>query len=486
MKKPITSVAYILGAVSILALGACNLAPDFKMPDIKTPAAFKESQAVQPVEDGSWKLAAPQEEGRDTGAWWTIYNDAALTTLVTQAMSENPDLAASAARVEQARARAGIARADLFPSISANANAVRQQQSGTFFGGVKPDPITTYSAGGGVSYELDVFGRVRNRTGFARFLADAADYDYRAARLILQADVVQNYYALRALAREQAILEETLDLRRESVDLTQRRAEIGEVSELDTSQARAEFATTESELAGVKQRRANIEHGLATLTGLAPADFSISASAIEGVPPVVPAGLPSSLLERRPDIIAAQKDMAAANERIGISRAAFFPLINLTASGGLESDDLGDLFKWSSRTWALGPVAGTLLTVPVFQGGRLKSDLALSNAQFNESVSLYRSATLQAFREVEDQLSNLRHLRERLQSQRDAIDAANRAHDIAQARYDEGYISYLEYIDAQRVKLNAERGEAQVLGDYYIASAQLIRALGGGWETSGQ
>ncbi|NDE89729.1 MAG: efflux transporter outer membrane subunit [Alphaproteobacteria bacterium] len=339
-----------------------------------------------------------------------------------------------------------------------------------------------YTAQGIISYEVDLFGKNRAASNAAEFNAEGADAAYQAALLSLEADVAQAYYALRSLDREQEILNTTQKLREETRDLTRRSLKIGDVSELDVTRAESELAATKAEALGVSRRRAEAEHNLALLLGKPPAALTMDKHAIKGVPPMVPAGLPSELLERRPDIQAAQKRMAAANETIGVARAAFFPVLNLTAIGGFQSGQLGQLFDWSSRSWLLGPFFGTVATLPIFDAGRNFSNLALSKSEFQEAVATYRQNVLVAFREVEDQLSGLYYLKGQADAQAEAVRAARKAFSISKTRYENGYISYLEFIDAQRSLLAAERAEVQVLGGRYIATVQLIRALGGSWE----
>ncbi len=475
--------------VSSLLLASCSLAPDLVMPDTQTPPAFKEATKPlgkdEKIADGAWKSAnAGAVVG---GEWWTIFNDKQLDELIIEAKKQSPTLEAAAQRLAQARARAGVSESAIFPRLDIGAGPTIGQPSSISTGaphGTVPATQYRYKAQGVISYDLDLFGANRSASSAADLTALGEAANYQAAMLSLEADVAQAYYALRALDREQEILNTTQKLREETRDLTKRSLKIGDVSELDVTRAESELAATKAEALGVSRRRAEAEHNLALLLGKPPAALNMTKNAIKGVPPVVPAGLPSELLERRPDIQVAEKKMAAANESIGVARAAFFPVLNLTVSGGFESGQLGQLFDWSSRTWLLGPLVGTIATLPVFDAGKNFSNLALTKAQFQESVANYRQSVLVAFREVEDQLSGLRYLKGEADAQAENVRAARKAFSIAKTRYENGYISYLDFIDAQRSLLAAERAEVQVLGGRYVATVQLIRALGGSWSSS--
>jgi outer membrane protein, multidrug efflux system len=303
----------------------------------------------------------------------------------------------------------------------------------------------------------------------------------RSVQLTLQADVAQNYFNLRELDAEIDVFNQTVQLREQSLKLVQRRFDEGEIGELDVERARSELATARSDEMMVQRLRAASEHSLAVLLGQPPETFSMAANPLKPVDVKSPPGLPSDLLERRPDIAAAERSMAAANARIGVAKAAYFPSLSLTGSGGFESATLGDLFKWSSRAFLLGPLAGTALTVPVFDGGRRKGNLANARATFDEDAANYRQQVLVAFREVEDNLSELRILEDQISTQDVAVTASSRASDLSRRQYDEGAVNYLDVIDAQRSVLQARRQAVQLTGAQAVSTVNLIRALGGGW-----
>ena len=454
-----------------LTLAGCSLAPSLQQPAVETPSTFKQ---LTPEERGRWKTAQPAE-AQPRGEWWRAFGDPQLHALEVEAAAANQDLKAAAARVAQARALVGVANAERSPRVDAGFGPSRIKPSG--------EPATTVWRGLlTVSYEVDVFGRVADGVAAARSDFEALQAALRSVQLALQADVAQTYFAIRQADDELGLLRNTLGLREDSVRLLQRRFDLGEINELDLSRARTELATTRSDAIALERRRAQLEHALAVLLGKAPAAFGLDPAPLAGEMPAIPAGLPSSLLERRPDITAASRTMAAANARIGVAKAAFFPVLSLTAQGGYESGELSELFRWSSRTWALGPLFGTVLTVPIFDGGRNQANLERSYAVLEESVARYRQQVLVAFAEVEDSLVDVRTLDEQGQATREAVASASRALAIAQARYRAGATGYLDVIDAQRSLLLVQRLETQIRGARAASTVALIRALGGGWE----
>jgi len=341
-------------------------------------------------------------------------------------------------------------------------------------------PGSLYRAPLSASWEIDLFGRIAANAEAASRDADAAQAAYRSVDLVLLADIAQTWFALRETDAEIDLLRETVALRAENVRLLQARYDAGDIGEVDLARARAELAVTQSEAAGLERTRAALEHALAVLTGRAPGNVEIAAVplATDLVLPVVPPGLPSVLLERRPDVVAAQHAMLAANARIGVAKAAFFPALPLTGALGYESGELSNLFQWSTRTWLIGG----LLSMPIFDGGRNRANLERSEAALEQSVADYRSSVLRAFADVEDSLAGLRVLAVQAARQGEARAASERALQLADTRYRNGYTSYFEVIDAQRALLAAQRAETQIRGARASATVALIRALGGGWE----
>jgi multidrug efflux system outer membrane protein len=470
-------VAPLLAA---LLLTACA-APEFKQPQTDTPSAFKESQVVT-AEDGTrWKQAQDAER-QPRGEWWLAFGDPALNELIAEATRNNANLAVAAARVKQARAIAGIAEADRIPQIGVGVGAQRARASAQSLGvpsSTNIAPQTTYNASLTASYEVDLFGRVSSNVAAARGDAAQVEANYRSVLLSLQADVAQTYFRLRATDAELATVEQTVRLREESVKVTQRRFDLGDIGEFDLSRAKTELSTTRSEAIGLQRRRATTEHALAVLLGKPAAAYSAGNSPLldSALLPAIPTGLPSALLERRPDIAAAQKAMEASNARIGVARAAMFPALDITASGGGAAGHFSDVFKWSSRSWVLG----ALLSMPLIDGGRNSNNVKRSEAALEESVGTYRQTVLSAFAEVEDNLAGLRILGGQTAQIDDALVSARRSADLAQKLYDAGRSSYLDLLDAQRNLAAVERNAVQLRGDRAVTTVALIRSLGGDW-----
>ena len=392
-----------------------------------------------------------------------------LNALQEEAMAANQDLKAAASRVTQARALTQGARSGLFPTLDAGFGPTRERTSANV-SGLSPDGAaeasTVWRAQAGVSYEADLFGRVAGSVDAATAEAQRSDALFHSVLLALQADVAQQYFRIRWLDAEAELYSATVDLRGASLKLVEQRYAEGDIS---------------AETLGIARQRAEAEHGLAILLGRAPADFSLAPDPLVGVTTEIPAGLPSALLERRPDIAAAERAMAAANARIGVAKAAFFPRLNITGGFGYASSDLGDLLQWSSRTFLLGPLAGTMLSLPIFDGGRRQAELEGARARYEEDVARYRQTILQAFKEVEDSLSTLRILKAQRGVQAAAVDAADRAAQLSLIQYQEGSVSFLDVIDADRMVLQQKSALLQLDGERAHAVVDLIRAIGGGW-----
>jgi multidrug efflux system outer membrane protein len=470
-----------LTSLLVILLAGCSLIPEFEQPAVEIPARYKE---LDPAERGSWKEAQPAE-GSPRGEWWKIFGDPVLDELESQAIEANQNLKAAATRVVQARALLGIAESDRYPQISIGFGPTRQRPSAASRGlpdGADTRSVTIWRAPLSLSYEVDLFGRVASSVNAAENDLAATQATYRSVLLALQADVAQVYFNLRATDAELDVLRETVGTREENVRLLQRRFELGDIGEFDVARANTELSTARTDAIGLERQRAQLEHALAVLLGKAPASFGLAPAPLATDVPAVPAGLPSALLERRPDIAAAQRTMVAANARIGVARSAFFPSLVLTGSAGFESSDLGNLFEWSSRTWLLGPLFGTALSYTIFDGGRRQANLDGTLAVLEESVADYRQRVLVAFAEVEDNLAGLRVLRDQAEATRESLASTNRALKLADSRYRAGATSYLDVIDAQRSALAIQRLETQIKGARATSTVALIRALGGGWD----
>lgn len=481
MKHLLTRSSALLPLLMLLA--GCAVGPEYQRPQVDTPAAYKE--ALPAHEAGSWKTAQPAEEAL-RGEWWKLFGDPTLNALEAEAQQANHNLQAAAARLKQARALLGTARSGLFPTVDAGFGPTRQRPSPASQGladDASADTTTLWRAQVGVAYEADLFGRVASTVDAATADVQQSEALYRSVLLALQADVAEAYFQVRELDAGLQLYRQTVQLRSETLDLIQRRYDAGDISELDLARARSELESARAEALGFERRRATAEHALAVLLGKTPAEFSLPAQPLTRVSVSIPAGLPSALLERRPDIAAAERAMAAANARIGAAQAAFFPRLDITGAAGFESSELGNLFQWSSRTFLLGPLVGAALSLPIFDGGRRQAGLDRARAAYEEDVANYRQTVLNAFREVEDNLSNLRILSNQTQAQDAALQASQRAARISHVQYEEGSISYLDVIEADRTVLAQQRVSVQLDGERARSAVRLVRALGGGWDT---
>jgi multidrug efflux system outer membrane protein len=464
-----------LGLCALLLVSGCTVGPDYERPAAPATPAWKEA--------GPWKEAAPKD-AIGKGAWWELFGDPVLNDLQAKAEAANPDLKAAVARVGQARAIARLTESDFYPTISLNPSANRERYTENRT--VQPTTLAksytanTFQIPVDLSYEVDLWGRVRRTVEASTAAAEAAVASYETVRLTMHSDVASAYFALRAIDSDHVVLRKTLDLRRESLRLAQARLRLGAGNDLDVSRAETELTTTEAESIGMERRRAEVEHALAVLTGRTPSEVSIPEKPLDLQPPAIPAGMPSELLERRPDVAEAERRMAASNAEIGIATTAYYPSLNLTASFGFESRELKTLFDWQSRVWTLG--AG--LAAPLYQGGRVDADVARAKARYEESVAQYRSRLLVAFQEVEDGLSGLRILAEQAEAQSRAVLASRRTATLTTSRYNAGLVSYFEVVDAERTVLQNERQATLIQGQRLVASVFLIKALGGGWQDS--
>lgn len=478
----------LLSLMLTSALTACSLAPDFKVPETALPEGFNENGLPKNTAPQCHWHEAKSLSKEDRGLWWKIFDDPMLDELETKAFAANQDLAMAAARVREAHATAESYSPSWLPDFDINGNAVRAKSastSGVGFGqparGQKP--YTLYSAGGTLSYEVDLFNSVRDNYKAYLDDADAQESAYKSALLSLQADVATNYFTLRELDAERKLLQGTVKIREEAQRIMQHKFDVGEVGQQDLTRTMSELASAKAELLALDRQRATSEHAMAVLIGLLPENYHFAELPLVSTPPAIPPGLPSDLLLRRPDIAQAQSSMAAANYRIGVARAAFFPSISLTTTGGYQSTGLSNLLQWSNRTWALGQTAGSAITMPIFDSGRNLSRLDLAHAQYDEAVAAYRQQVLVAFRDVEDNLSAQRLLADQSEQQNQAASASQQTEDVIRKRYNQGDIDFFQVVDAQRDALASARAAVQLRGQRFIATVNLVRALGGGWDT---
>jgi outer membrane protein, multidrug efflux system len=470
------------------------------------PARYKNS----PADFGRWKLAVPNEAALG-GFWWLIFSDRTLNRLEAEALTNNQDLRTAVNRIDQAQAQVRLATADLLPNLGANGKFNNQRTSSTeaeqrgrlvgsasaLSGGSSAGPTFTGSNGPliveqplsttfdtyqhtiDLSWELDVFGRVRRNVQAAKANKESAEDDLLATQLSITSNLANEYFMLHALDAEAAILERTISTRQDALRIADERLASGLTSELDVQRAKSDVASDQADLFSVMRARGELENGIATLTGQPASNLVLARVPLERHPPAVPVGLPSTLLERRPDVASAERSVAAANARVGVAVAAFYPDVRLTGATGFETANLGDIFAGQSLIWSVGPS----ITVPIFEGGRNSANLQNARAQYEETVNRYRAQVLTAFQEVENALVDLHTLAGQANAQEVAVTAARRALELSQQQYEKGAVSFLDVLDAERTLLQDERVSAQLLGARMEVTVQLIKALGGKWSS---
>lgn len=465
-----------LGLILCMFLSGCTtLGPKYVRPDAAVPKQWKDQQTAD-----LWKEAQPSDD-IPKGEWWKYFDDDVLNGLEEQAVQYNQDLKSAMASVSRARAIARIDASEFYPSLELNPEIERSRHTKNNFtstvSGSKSFTSTQYTIPLDLSYEVDLWGRVRRSFEAGAAEAEASAAAYRTVLLTLTADVARNYFLLRALDKEVVVLDETIELRQHAFEVVQRRVEAGITNELDMNRAKTELAQAKADRVDVRRQRAELENALAVLCGQLPTDFRIEHKPLDLTPPQIPVAVPSELLERRPDIAEAERLVAAANARIGVAQAAFFPTLQLTGSAGLESVRASDLFEWESRVWSLGPS----VSLPLFTGGRNKAELDASRADYDKTVADYRQTVLKAFGEVETGLINLRLRAEQSMAQQEVVEAARRTAELSTSRYKQGLVTFLEVVDAERSRLDAELESTRILSQQLISTVLLIKALGGSW-----
>ncbi len=454
-----------------------QIGPDFMKPTTEVPAGYKDGGAA------IWRESRPLDNA-PKGAWWKVFKDSKLDALMERATAENQQLKAAVARFDQARASARIARGNFFPSVSGTPVITHQGTSANMpsafdLGGLRYKDFS-YDVPLDFSYELDLWGKVRREVENARAGAAAAFVSIHQIHLGIQADVASNYFRIRSLDHEMAIVREAVVLRRQAFDIAAARVKAGAGSDLEQEQAATEVATAEAEISALQIQRDQLENAIAILIGANAAGFELAPRPLDAgaSPPPIPSGTPSDLLERRPDVAQAERQLAASCARIGIARAAFFPSVRLIGNAGYLSGDLTNLFEEASQRWVLGPS----INLPLFSGGKNHGSIERVRAEYDENLAMYRQAILGAFAEVENSLSAMRNLATEQEALDRAHQSALKAAEIARTRYETGTSAYLEVIEANRTLLLTERARAQVTGQRHLATISLIKALGGGWE----
>lgn len=460
-----------LAAVPALAAG-----PKYQKPDVTTPQ--------------NWQTPAPWHEALPLdslpkGAWWTLFADAELNQYEQRAMANNQTLKVAIARLDEARATARVTASGLYPELDAGARATRARLSGNrpVSGSlIRQSPITQneFTIPFTLNYEVDLFGRVRHSVEAANATLQASAADLENVRLLISSELAADYFQVRELDAEIAVVQKAIEYQQRGLDLVQRRHQGGVASGLEVAQQQVVLDSSITQISLLQQQRAQYQHALAMLQGLAPADFVAPVRGLNSQPPAVPLALPSELLQRRPDIATAERDTAAANARIGVARAALYPSISLGGSGGVDSKAITSLLNAPSFFWSIGLSA----LEPVIAGGRNRAQLDFAKSGYQESAANYRETALTAFQQVEDALSGLNTLAAAYDSQQRAVADAEQWLNLASARYTGGLVTYLDVITAEEQALSNERLQTQLLGQRLITSVYLVKALGGGWDSS--
>jgi multidrug efflux system outer membrane protein len=502
------------GLILLVLLASCSTGPDYHRPTLNPPTAYKSATLGE--------VAQPEL----VQEWWRLFNDPELNTLAEEALNANQNLKAAMARVAQSRASAQSVRSSFFPVVTLDPSATRSRTPGTAAssdstsselsglssvlnqvsgvlgqvntltqGGTTSSQSTGGSSQGGtsvqattsnrfqipfdLSYEIDIWGRVRRSYESAKAQVQASVYDLEVVRQTLLADLARNYFNLRSFDAQYDILVRNLILYQEQVDLTQFKYKAGLISETDLLQAQVQLESTRAQAADTQRQRTNLEHAIAILLGRAPADFSLAARPLTGTPLTIPAGLPADLLRRRPDVAEAEQGLAAACAEIGVAKADFFPSVKLTGSAGFQSADIKTVLDWSNCAWSIGPS----ISMPLFKGGQLRANLRKAKARYDELEATYRNKVLSAFVDVEDSLTDLHWRADAAESQAKAVAAAREYLRLTRIQYQSGVIDSLHVVNAEQTLLSNELSEAQILNQRMISTVLLIKALGGGWDS---
>jgi NodT family efflux transporter outer membrane factor (OMF) lipoprotein len=461
-----------LAALAVAAaLAGCTVGPDYVRPGVETPAEFKEL--------AGWKRAAPSD-AIARGRWWVVFVDPQLDALAERVAISNQNVRLAEANYRQARAVAAQARAAFYPVASGSASFRRSQFSSAsstrpaFARGV----TESYELSLDASWELDLWGRIRRSVEAAEAEAVGAAGDLEAATLAAQSELAQNYLLLRITEAQQRLLADTVQAFATTLKLTQNRYAAGIAARVDVVQAEAQLKSTQADAIDLQLTRAQLEHAIALLVGEPPSTFRLAPAPLSARMPSIPVGVPSELLERRPDIAAAERRVAAANARIGVAEAAYYPTLTLSASGGYQAPSTGDLLSLPARFWSVGPALAQVL----FDGGARRAVTEQARAAYDADVAAYRQTVLNAFAEVEDNLAALRILEEEAQVQREAVAASRKSVELTTNQYQAGIVSFLNVVATQASALNNERALVTLEGRRLAASVALIRAIGGGWE----
>ena len=461
-------------ALAGLLTAGCAVGPNYRRPAVPSSDHYREAPPP------GWKAAEPAA-GTTRGKWWEVFGDPKLSELEEQVSISNQNVLQAEAAYRVARAVARGARADLFPTITGSASAGRSQAAPrTAPPGTTAGAVTSYEVSGDLTWEIDLWGKIRRSIEANVEAAQASAADLEDARLSFQAELASDYLAMRGADAEKLLLDTNVAAYEKALKLTTDRFQQGVVSGVDVAQAQTQLSQTRAQATDIALTRAQLEHAVAVLAGKLPAELALDAAPLTADPPAAPIVLPSELVERRPDVASAERQAAAANARIGVAIAAYFPSLGLTASGGWGNSTLSNLFSLPNRFWSIG----ASLVETLFSGGKIRAAKEQAEASWDAAVASYRQSVLTAFQEVEDQLAALRLLEAEAKDQTDAVEAAERSLSLAQTRYQGGVTSYLEVITAEAAALGNERTAVQLRTRRMSAAVALIRALGGGWRAA--
>ena len=462
-----------------VALAGCVTGPRYVKPTVSVPSAYKDGPSVPTATVPQGWTAATPDDAQDRGAWWEVFANPQLNELESRVSVSNQTIRKAVATLQQARATAGIARSSYFPTVTAGGSEQRFHTSQNVIGRqqLAGKTVSDYGIGLNASWEPDLFDKIGHAVDAATARAQASEGDLASVELSMHAELAVDYFDLHESDAEVALLKKTVAAYQDALNLVKQRFDVGIASDFDLAQAQTQLQTTQAQLIDLNVRHAQLEHAIATLIGEPASSFSLTTDGSQLAPPVIPTGVPSQLLERRPDVAAAERRVAAANADVGGATAAFFPDLMLAASGGAESSNLGNWLSLPSRFWAIGPaIVGT-----IFDGGRRKQGLASANAAFDSTVADYRQVVLASFQEVEDNLAATQTLTAEASAQDLAVQSSQHALDVALSRYKAGAVSYLDVVTAQSTALANERVATEIAQRRSDASVLLIKALGGLW-----
>lgn len=468
-----------LAVMMAALLVSCTVGPKYAKPTVPMAPAYSEQPPRQFEEAQGWRTAQPSD-AMLKGKWWEIFEETELNALEEQVGPANQTLKIAEANYRQARANIQFQRSFRFPTVSVGASITENRLSANTPTGLNGIQYGSFTLPISASYDADLWGRIRKSVEAAREQTQASAADLENVKLELQTELASYYFTIRGLDSQKRLLDDTVVAYQKAYDLTNNRYQGGVAAKVEVAQAKTQLNQTQAQEIDLGVERAQLEHAIAVLTGRPPEGFHISVAELKNTLPVIPVGVPSQLLERRPDIAASERQVAAANEQIGIAKAAFYPDLVIAAEGGLQAGSFVNWFTWPSRFWSLGPQ----LAQTVFDAGRRRSQVEISQAAYDATIASYRQTSLTAFQEVEDNLSTLRILEAEIGKQHEATQAAENSQELAMNRYKGGLVTYLEVITAQSIALSNERTEVDLMQRRMDASVQLVRAIGGGWDSS--